>query len=295
MRDQGSHDGRHDGAEDMERDRRGGGDGGDTSTAADFTPRQREVKAAFVGQWGEWNAAWDSILRLDAEFLESYRRFAAVPWRKNHLEDKVKAFVYITACASATHLYAPGVADHIRAALRHGATREELTEVLELTATVGIHAANVGVPLLLEVLQEEGLRDGEPPLDARRAALKAQFTRNRGYWHPTWEGLLELDPDMFEAYVDFSSVPWRSGVLAPKIKEFIYCAFDAAATHLYVPGLKLHMRNAIRYGATAGELMEVLEIVSVIGIHGVAMAAPMLRGALAELDAADPRRESPAP
>ena len=36
---------------------------------------------------------------------------------------------------------------------------------------------------------------------------------------------------------------------------------DAAATHLYVPGLKLHMRNALRYGATTGELMEVLEMV----------------------------------
>ncbi|MGI4857529.1 MAG: carboxymuconolactone decarboxylase family protein [Janthinobacterium lividum] len=249
-----------------------------------LTQRQQEVKDAFVRERGEWSDAWESILRLDAGFLEAYQRFAAVPWRKNHLEDKVKAFVYITACASATHLYAPGVAAHIRAAIRHGATREELTEVLELTATVGIHAANVGVPLLLEVLEEEGLRHGAPPLDPRRAALKEQFTLNRGYWHPTWEGLLELDPDMFETYVDFSSVPWRTGVLAPKIKEFIYCAFDAAATHLYVPGLKLHMRNALRYGATAGELMEVLEIVSVIGIHGVAMAAPILETALAEAD-----------
>ena len=89
-------------------------------------------------------------------------------------------------------------------------------------------------------------------------------------------------PELFEAYVDFSSVPWRTGVLEPKIKELMYCAFDAAATHLYVPGLKLHMRNALRYGATAEEIMEVLEIVSVIGIHGAVVAAPMLEEALAQ-------------
>ena len=49
------------------------------------------------------------------------------------------------------------------------------------------------------------------------------------------------------------------------------------------PGLKLHMQNAVRLGATAGEIMEVLAIVSVIGIHAATTAAPIL----AEL--ADPR------
>ena len=149
-------------------------------------------------------------------------------------------------------------------------------EVLELTSTLGIHAANIGVPLLLEVLTEEGIRTGPKPLDERQEKIKAEFTENRGYWHSFWDGLLEIDPDLFEAYTEFSSVPWRTGVLEPKVKELIYTAFDASATHLYVPGLKLHMRNAVRYGATQEEIMEVLEIVSVIGIHAATVAAPIL-------------------
>ena len=106
--------------------------------------------------------------------------------------------------------------------------------------------------------------------------LKAEFTESRGYWHSFWDGLLEIDPELFEAYTRFSSVPWRTGVLEPKVKELIYTAFDASATHLYVPGLKAHMRNALRLGATQEEIMEVLEIVSVIGIHAVTVAAPIL-------------------
>jgi alkylhydroperoxidase/carboxymuconolactone decarboxylase family protein YurZ len=247
-----------------------------------LTQNQRHAKQRFIDAGGTWSEAWDSVLRLDAGFLEAYAGFAAVPWKKNHLEDKVKSFIAIAADAAATHLYAPGIAEHIHAAISHGATREELMEVLELISTVGIHAANVGVPVLLEVLEEEGLRNGPVPLDARREALKDSFVQNRGYWHGSWEGLLELDPELFEAYVAFSSVPWRTGVLPPKIKELIYCAFDAAATHLYVPGLKLHMRNALRYGATTEEIMEMLEIVSVIGIHGALVAAPLLEQALNE-------------
>jgi alkylhydroperoxidase/carboxymuconolactone decarboxylase family protein YurZ len=254
---------------------------GPEETNMDLTERQRNLKDAFVRLHGDWGREWESILRMDPGFFEAYLNLAAVPWKKNHLEDKVKEFIHIAADAAATHLYSPGIRTHIEAAIRHGATREELMEVLALTSTLGIHAANVGVPVLLEVLAEEGLRDGPAPLDARREALKQDFRKNRGYWHETFEGLLELDPEFFQAYLDFSSVPWRTGVLAPKVKELIYCAFDASATHLYVPGLKLHMRNALGYGATAHEIMEMLEIVSTIGIHGAAVAAPILEEAWA--------------
>jgi alkylhydroperoxidase/carboxymuconolactone decarboxylase family protein YurZ len=251
----------------------------------DLTERQQQVKDEFIRVRGAWGATWESILRLDANFLEAYMNFSAVPWRKNHLDDKVKEFIYIAADAAATHLYVPGIAQHLKKAIEFGATREELMEVLELTSTLGIHACNLGVPILLEVLEEEGKRSGPVPLDERRQKLKLDFEKNRGYWHPSWDGLLELDPELFEAYLDFSSVPWRTGVLSPKVKELVYCAFDASATHLYLPGLKLHMRNAIRYGATAEEIMEVLEIVSVVGIHGAAVAAPMLEEALQQATA----------
>lgn len=260
--------------------------------AAEPTQRRdpQQVKDDFIRVHGVWNAAWDSMLRLDAGFVDAYVQFSGVPQRRRHLDDKVRAFIALAADACATQLYAPGVAHHLDEALSFGATREELMEVLELVSTIGIHTSNVGVPVLLEVLEEEGLRKGPATLDARQLALKAAFEKNRGYWHPTWEGLLELDPDLFEAYVAFSSVPWRTGVLSPKVKEFIYCAFDASSTHLYVPGLKLHMRNALRYGASAEELMELLEIVSTTGIHGAELGAPLLEAALArERDA----QESP--
>ncbi|WP_233831327.1 carboxymuconolactone decarboxylase family protein [Paraburkholderia sp. ZP32-5] len=249
-------------------------------------PDPSRLRDELVSLHGKASPEWDSLVRLDPVFVDAYLKFAGVPRRRHHLDDKTRAFIALAADACATQLYAPGVARHIERALSFGATRDELVEVLELISTIGIHTSNVGVPVLLEVLEEEGLRHGAPPLDARREALKAAFEKNRGYWHPSWEGLLELDPDLFEAYVEFSSVPWRTGVLSPKVKEFIYCAFDASATHLYVPGLKLHIRNALRYGATAEELMELLEVVSVTGIHGAELGAPMLEAALASAAAA---------
>src|SRR5918998_4703520 len=204
----------------------------------------------------------------------AYLNFSAVPWRSGVLEPKVKEFIYIAIDANATHMYLPGVRQHIKAALQLGATPQEIMEVLELSATLGIHAMNIGVPILVEVLEEKGLRTGPAPLTGEQERLKAEFTKTRGYWHAFWDEMLELDPEMFEAYTEFSSVPWRSGTLEPKVKEFVYIAFDTAATHLYVKGLKLHIENAIDHGATAQEILEVMEIASVLGIHGVTAAAP---------------------
>jgi alkylhydroperoxidase/carboxymuconolactone decarboxylase family protein YurZ len=241
-----------------------------------LTARQEEIKAEFIRVRGAWSDTWDAVLRLDPEFLKAYLDFSAVPWRKNHLDDKVKEFIYIAIDANATHMYLPGVRRHIKAALKLGASPQEIMEVLELSATLGIHAMNIGVPILVEVLREKGMRTGPAPLNDHQERLKASFTETRGYWHAFWDEMLELDPEMFEAYTEFSSVPWRTGTLEPKVKEFVYIAFDTAATHLYTKGLKLHIENAIGYGATPEEILEVMEIAAVLGIHGVTAAAPIL-------------------
>jgi alkylhydroperoxidase/carboxymuconolactone decarboxylase family protein YurZ len=241
-----------------------------------LTARQQSIKDDFIRIRNTWAPQWESILRMDCEFLNAYLHLSAVPLRHNHLDNKVKEFIYIAVNASSTHLFAPGIQMHLKAALEFGASSGELMEVLQLTSTVGIHASNVGVPILLEVLSEEGLSPNVATSDERREALKQRFIECQGYWEASWDALLSLDPDFFKAYVDFSAIPWQAGNLEPKVKELVLCALDVAATHLYKPGIKTHMRNAIRHGATQDEIMEMLEIVSVIGIHGALIGVPML-------------------
>lgn len=62
------------------------------------------------------------------------------------------------------------------------------------------------------------------------------------------------------------------------MKELVYCAFDCASTHLYVPGLKLHMRNALGYGATPQEILEVFEIATLLSLQTAHVAAPIIEG-----------------
>jgi alkylhydroperoxidase/carboxymuconolactone decarboxylase family protein YurZ len=123
-------------------------------------------------------------------------------------------------------------------------------------------------------------------LTDRQRTLREDFIDARGYWNEFWEGLLELDPDFFEAYLNFSGVPWRKGTLEPKLKELVYIAIDASTTHLYEPGLRQHIQNALHHGATAEEIMEVYELTSVLGIHTCTLGVPVL---LEELQTAGAR------
>ena len=241
-----------------------------------MSDRRGQLRDAYVEARGYWDDSLDALLDADPDFFETFLELAAVPFRNGHLEPKVRQFVLIAVDAAATHLDGSGLRLHIRRALELGATRDELVEVLQLTSTLGIHASTVGVPILLEVLDEAARRQGPKPLNERQQQIKADFEAKRGYWNAFWDGFLELDPDFFEAYVDFSSVPWTSGVLEPKVKELIYSAFDASATHMYQPGLRQHLANAVAYGATAGEIMEVFELASTLWIKACTLGLPIL-------------------
>jgi alkylhydroperoxidase/carboxymuconolactone decarboxylase family protein YurZ len=219
----------------------------------------------------------ESVRALDPEFLATYERMADVPRRGGHLTDKMRAFVGLVVDANVTHLDPAGMRDHIREALAAGATREELMEVLECTATVSVHAMNVGVPVLVDVLEERGLRSEPAALTEYQEKLKDDFTRQRGYWNPTWDEMLELAPEMFDAYTAFSSHPWATGHLTPLEKELVYIAFDTSSTHLYKVGLKLHIENALGYGGTPEQILEVMEIAVLIGMKAVTVGAALLQ------------------
>jgi alkylhydroperoxidase/carboxymuconolactone decarboxylase family protein YurZ len=209
----------------------------------DLSERQQAIKDSFIENRGYWAKIMDQLLQLSPDYFEAYTELSSVPWKHGVLEPKIKEFMYIAADASTTHLYNAGTRIHIQNALRHGATVDELFEVLQLTSGLGIHSCTVGVPILLEELEAAGKLE-EEPLDARQIELKEDFTRNRGYWAPFLDGLLRLSPEFFAAYLKISSVPWLTGPLEPKVKEFVYIAIDAATTHLYEPGLRQHIRNA---------------------------------------------------
>lgn len=100
----------------------------------------------------EWNPAWDSFFELDPAWTEQFLAMGVSPMVSGVLDAKTIEFIAIAVDASCTHLYAPGVRRHIRKAIELGATKEEITAVLQCVSVLGIHTMSLGAPILLEEL-----------------------------------------------------------------------------------------------------------------------------------------------
>lgn len=98
-----------------------------------------------------------------------------------------------------------------------------------------------------------------------------------GAWNKAWDEFAAFDPVWTEKFIDMGTLPMRSGVLDAKTIELIAIAVDASCTHLYAPGVRRHIRAALDLGATQEEIMAVLQLVSVLGIHSCALGAPILK------------------
>ena len=108
---------------------------------------------------GNWNPDWDPFVKLDPAWTEKVIAMAIAPRVAGALDAKTIELIGIALDVSCTHLYAPGVRRHIQRALKAGATKEEITAVLQLACMQGLHSMCVGAPILLEELEARGQRE----------------------------------------------------------------------------------------------------------------------------------------
>lgn len=137
-------------------------------------PRSRALKYPGIDAQkasGDWNPLWSTLEQWDPAFMEAYLQLRNVPFRSGPLPRKTKELILVAINAATTHLYAPGVRRHIRNALQHGASREEILETIQLTTVLGIHACNLAIPILEEEL-------GSKPRP-RKSAASAPKARKR--------------------------------------------------------------------------------------------------------------------
>jgi alkylhydroperoxidase/carboxymuconolactone decarboxylase family protein YurZ len=128
-----------------------------TAKEAGATPVCNKMKAA-----GQWNPAWDGFFELDPVWTEAIIAVSLPVYASGVFSPKLAELLSIAVDASITHMYAPGTRRHIKAALKLGATPEEIMEVLKVCVAQGVQASNLGVPILAEELERIKHRVSKP-------------------------------------------------------------------------------------------------------------------------------------
>lgn len=249
---------------------------------------QEAAKQKFIdarGAW-KWSAMWDTILELDPSIVASYARYSSVPDKRNYLDIRMRKFICIAIDSVTGCLNANGLKNHMKHALQLGIDVKEILEVLEITCMVGATSHEMSVPILVDELSRRGVNIPGRELDEKQKALKkAYMEKHDGWWTDEKENVLKLDPEYFETFTEFEAGPWENGPLSPKEKELIYIAVHAAPVTLHAEAVRYHISRALDFGASVNEIVDVLHIVSTLGIHAVTMGVPILKEAMKEVEA----------
>ena len=108
-----------------------------------------------------------------------------------------------------------------------------------------------------------------------------------GNWNPDWEPFAKLDPAWTDKVIAMAIAPAVAGALGKKTIELIGIALDASCTHMYAPGVRRHIQRAFSAGATKEEIVAVLQLATLQGLHSMCLGAPIL---LEELEARERRK-----
>jgi alkylhydroperoxidase/carboxymuconolactone decarboxylase family protein YurZ len=112
---------------------------------------------------GNWNPDWEPFAKLDPAWTEKVIGMVIAPAVGGALDAKTIELIGLALDASCTHMYEPGVRRHIQRALKAGATREEITAVLQIASLQGLHSMCLGGPILLEELAAAAARTADQP------------------------------------------------------------------------------------------------------------------------------------
>jgi alkylhydroperoxidase/carboxymuconolactone decarboxylase family protein YurZ len=123
---------------------------------ADEPKHADELEAGSQPATGNWNPSWETFARLDPEWTEKVIAVAIAPAVSGALDTKTVELVRIALDAAYSNHAVSGLRRHIRRALHAGATRQEITAVLQLASLQGLHSMRLGAPILLEELEALG-------------------------------------------------------------------------------------------------------------------------------------------
>ena len=246
--------------------------------------------AAAIGQPpepGPWDSALAKLSEWDPAWAATCIKMSTNPWVTGVLPRKFIELVGVGLNAACTNLNPDGTRRHIRAALKAGATRQEILFVLKCGAVMSIHSCSLGAPILLEEAKAAGVKPATKRATATPACDKVKAI---GQWNTAWDPFVELDPVWTDEFMATGVGLYASGVMSPKEFELLSIAFDASYTHMYAPGTRRHIKGALKAGATMEEIMEVLKLCVVQGVQACNLGVPILAE---ELQHAEGNGEAP--
>jgi alkylhydroperoxidase/carboxymuconolactone decarboxylase family protein YurZ len=201
--------------------------------------------------------------------IDAAVRMFSGPWEHAVLSPKERGLILLSLDASPSQLEPGRLPQRVADARAAGATDREIVAVLHLTTLMGCHTPSLAAPILYEVLLERGDIERDRPLTPEQEEIVRRFQTDSAWLRPmpaSQRAMMLADTDHFLRVQSYIKAAYSAtDVISPRMMHLVCIAFDAAPTHLYEKGIRIHIKQALEEGATAAEISEVLQLASLRG------------------------------
>jgi alkylhydroperoxidase/carboxymuconolactone decarboxylase family protein YurZ len=203
------------------------------------------------GYWRPWN---DTLLRERPHFLQNYARYAGHPARTGPLSERMIELIYVGLDASSSHLFEAGLRVHMEKALKVGASRQDIFDVLHLVAGQGIECTLQGIEILAEEISQTQ--------DVKNVSGESAF-----------DWLAWNDPSYAELTHSLMSDGFSTEGLSPAERCLVQIALHACFTAFNPKALREHIRKGIEIGLSSAQTLQSIQLGAHLSVHGTALGA----------------------
>lgn len=253
-------------------------------SSRELTGHALAVKEDFIRLRGFWVDEYDEMAILCPQFLEKLVATGSVVKETSTISPVLHHLLAVALDASITHLFHRGTRLHMRAALKLGATKQQLIEVIQIVSFLGMQSHLVALPIVLDLLEDDDELKvmARRPRDASDDALRSKFVDMFGVWTDAHETMLGLSADYLPTYLEQVAIPYEGGGLTPRERALILFAANVSVTHLDETAIRNSATGALAAGCSGRDLVDVIRLASSLGMQSCVTSFPIL---LEEVDA----------
>ncbi len=192
---------------------------------------------------------WANLLARHAPTLhKEWIGMFVASTKRGKLPEKMKHLVWVAVDTVVTHLYSSGAILHSQEAMAHGATVAEVMDTLRLACIPATRGLRHGYPLLAEALAKR----------QAKSTSKADVAPSIGQ-------------DFMKSYQAFIDGQLPGGLDA-RHRSLIKLAVVCNPATAYPEETRAAIEEALDLGADAGEILEVMELATLITAHAFSIS-----------------------
>jgi len=214
---------------------------------------------------------YEPFVRDSPETAIAFHRYLRALEDSSTLDVRLLHLIWMGVDALVTHLFEPGAKAHARAAVAHGATSQQLFEVLCIACAVSNRTCELMVPMLAEELERAGHARTASSLTAEQLDVKDRFIARDGYWTDAMELSMLLLPEYFPKMLELGHSLVGDSALQPVERALVFFSLSASPPILDAEGARRHVRRALELGATPDDVRSALQANAGLGAHAFAV------------------------